>query len=52
LLQRIDEFAPLTGREQLQALAQEAGQSASNSFMDNGLVLLQQMHEDQVIGIA
>ncbi|TKJ86373.1 DUF2063 domain-containing protein [Pseudomonas koreensis] len=52
LLQRIDEFAPLTGREQLQALAQEAGQSASNSFMDNGMVLLQQMHEDQVIGIA
>jgi hypothetical protein len=52
LLQRIDEFAPLTGREQLQALAQEAGQSASSSFMDNGLVLLRQMHEDQVIGIA
>lgn len=52
LLQRIDEFPPLTGREQLQALAQEAGQSASSSFMDNGLVLLRQMHEDQVIGIA
>ncbi|MGY1893212.1 HvfC family RiPP maturation protein [Pseudomonas sp. SDT291_1_S447] len=52
LLQRITEFAPLTGREQLQALAQEAGQLASNSFMDNGLVLLRQMHEDQVIGIA
>jgi hypothetical protein len=52
LLQRIDEFAPLTGREQLQGLAQETGQSASNSFMDNGLVLLQQMHEDQVIGLA
>ncbi len=52
LLQRISEFAPLTGREQLQALAQEAGQLASNSFMDNGLVLLRQMHEDQVIGIA
>ncbi|WP_242206527.1 MULTISPECIES: putative DNA-binding domain-containing protein [unclassified Pseudomonas] len=52
LLQRITEFAPLTGREQLQALAQEAGQPASNLFKDNGLMLLQQMHEDQVIGIA
>jgi hypothetical protein len=52
LLQRITEFAPMTGREQLQALAQEAGQPASNSFMDNGLVLLRQMHEEQVIGIA
>ncbi|WP_460372675.1 DNA-binding domain-containing protein [Pseudomonas sp. Tul1A2] len=52
LLQRISEFAPLTGREQLQALAQEAGQPASKSFVDNGLVLLRQMHEDQVIGIA
>ncbi|KPG92460.1 HvfC family RiPP maturation protein [Pseudomonas sp. RIT-PI-r] len=52
LLQRISEFAPLTGREQLQALAQEAGQSASASFMDSGLALLQQMHEDQVIGLV
>ncbi|KHA70022.1 hypothetical protein NZ35_27955 [Pseudomonas chlororaphis] len=52
LLQRITEFASLTGREQLKGLAQEAGQSAGNSFMDNGLVLLRQMHEDQVIGLA
>ncbi|CAI8820644.1 DUF2063 domain-containing protein [Pseudomonas sp. IT-347P] len=52
LLQRITEFASLTGREQLQGLAQEAGQPASHSFMDNGLVLLRQMHEDQVIGLA
>lgn len=52
LLQRISEFALLTGREQLQALAQEAGQSASASFMDSGLALLQQMHEDQVIGLV
>lgn len=52
LLQRITEFAPLTGREQLQGLAQEAGQSASASFMDSGLALLQQMHEDQVIGLG
>lgn len=52
LLQRICEFASLTGREQLRDLAQEAGQPASISFMDNGLVLLRQMHEDQVIGLA
>ncbi len=52
LLQRISELASLTGREHLRGLAQEAGQPASNSFMDNGLVLLRQMHEDQVIGLA
>lgn len=52
LLQRITECAPLTGRQQLQGLALEAGQSASSSFMDNGLMLLLQMHEDSVIGIA
>ncbi|WP_277761628.1 putative DNA-binding domain-containing protein [Pseudomonas sp. A34-9] len=52
LLQRITEFASLTGREQLQGLAQEAGQPASHSFIDSGLALLQQMHEDSVIGIS
>lgn len=52
LLQRITECAPLTGRQQLQGLALEAGQPASSSFMDNGLMLLLQMHEDSVIGIA
>lgn len=51
LLQRIGEFPALTGREQLQALAEEAGQQADASFMDNDLALLQQMHEDGVIGI-
>nr|WP_218583390.1 putative DNA-binding domain-containing protein [Pseudomonas atagonensis] len=51
LLQRIGEFASLTGHEQLQALAQEAGQVGSAGFMDSGLALLQQMHADRVIGI-
>lgn len=52
LLQRIDDLPSLTGREQLQGLAQEAAQLADASFMDNGLALLQQLHEDGVIGIA
>lgn len=52
LLQRIDELPSLTGLEQLQGLAQEAGEFADASFMDNGLALLQQMHEDGVIGIT
>jgi hypothetical protein len=52
LLQRIEEFPDLDGRGHLQGLAQEAGQAASNLFMDNGLMLLRQMHEDQVIGTA
>ena len=51
LLQRIGEFAGLTGREQLQGLAQEAGQLIDASFMESGLALLRQMHEDNVIGI-
>lgn len=51
LLQRIGELPQLTGREQLQGLAQEAEQFADALFMDNGLALLQQMHEDGAIGI-
>ncbi|MEG3010508.1 MAG: putative DNA-binding domain-containing protein [Pseudomonas sp.] len=52
LLQRIGELPSLTGREQLQGLAQEAGQFADESFKASGLALLQQMHEDRVIGIT
>ena len=51
LLQRIGELPSLTGREHLQALASEAGQSGSAAFMDSGLALLQQMHEDGVVGL-
>ncbi|AZV26501.1 DUF2063 domain-containing protein [Pseudomonas syringae] len=52
LLQRIEEFPLLSGREQLQGLALEAGLPATVSFMDSGLALLQQLHEDGVIGIV
>jgi hypothetical protein len=49
LLQRIEEYPQMTGREQLQALATEAGQA---SLIDSGLTQLQQMHEDGVLGIT
>nr|WP_241198357.1 putative DNA-binding domain-containing protein [Pseudomonas granadensis] len=52
LLQRIGEFAALTGREQLQVLAEEAGQAASAAFLANGVALLRQLHEDRVVGIT
>lgn len=51
LLQRIEEFPLLSGREQLQGLALEAGLPVTASFMDSGLALLQQLYEDGVIGI-
>jgi len=51
LLQRIEEFPLLSGREQLQGLALEAGLPETVSFMDGGLALLQQLYEDGVIGI-
>jgi len=51
LLQRIEELPLLSGREQLQGLALEAGLPETVSFMDSGLALLQQLHEDGVIGI-
>jgi len=50
LLQRIGEFAALTGLEHLQGLAQEAGQAASDAFVDDGLALLRQLHADRVVG--
>jgi uncharacterized protein len=52
LLQRIGEFAALTGLEHLQGLAEEAGQAASAAFIANGVALLRQLHEDRVIGIT
>jgi len=51
LLQRIGEFSMLNGREQLEGLAMEAGLPGTAPFMGSGLALLQQMHEDGVIGI-
>ncbi|QKV65111.1 putative DNA-binding domain-containing protein [Pseudomonas sp. 43A] len=50
LLQRIDEYPALDGRRQLQALAVEAGVAATAAFMDNGSILLRQLHEDAVLG--
>lgn len=52
LLQRIGEFAALTGLEHLQGLAEEAGQAASAAFIANGVALLRQLHEDRVVGIT
>ncbi|MEO3728079.1 putative DNA-binding domain-containing protein [Pseudomonas syringae] len=51
LLQRIQELPLLSGREQLQGLGLETGLPETVSFMDSGLALLQQLHEDGVIGI-
>jgi hypothetical protein len=51
LLQRIEEFPGLDGRAQLQALADEAGMTGSLEFFDNGLALLQQLHEQSVVGV-
>ncbi|WP_223463036.1 MULTISPECIES: HvfC family RiPP maturation protein [unclassified Pseudomonas] len=52
LLQRIDEFPEVTGREQLQGLAVEAGQVGSSEFFEGGLRLLRQMHGEGVVGVV
>jgi hypothetical protein len=52
LLQRIGEFPELDGRAQLQGLAVEAGTAGSPEFIDSGLVLLQQMHREGVVGVV
>ena len=52
LLQRIGEFPQLDGRAQLEGLAVEAEMVGSPEFIDSGLVLLQQMHREGVIGIV
>lgn len=51
LLQRIGEFPPLNGREQLEGLAVEAGAAGSQDFIDSGAALLRQMHGEGVIGL-
>jgi hypothetical protein len=51
LLQRIGEFPELTGREQLQGLAVEAGQVGSLVFFEGGLGLLRQMRGEGVVGV-
>ncbi|QTT89302.1 HvfC family RiPP maturation protein [Pseudomonas chlororaphis] len=50
LLQRIEAFPLLSGRDQLQGLALEAGIDDLETFLANGLNLLQQMHGQGVIG--
>jgi hypothetical protein len=50
LLQRIGECPELTGIEQLQGLAVEAGMMGTPGFIDSGLALLQQMHREGVLG--
>lgn len=52
LLQRIGEFPELTGREQLQGLAVEAGAVGDSGFLEGGLVLLWQMREEGVVGVV
>lgn len=52
LLQRIEEFPDLDGREQLEGLAVEAGMAGSPEFLESGLALLQQMHKEGVVGLA
>ncbi|MEX3772687.1 DUF2063 domain-containing protein [Pseudomonas sp. MYb118] len=49
LLQRIGEFPALTGAEQLQGLAVEAGAVGSDEFIDNGAALLGQMQAEGVV---
>jgi hypothetical protein len=52
LLLRVGEFPELTGREQLQGLAVEAGQIGSSAFFEGGLGLLRQMHGEGVVGVG
>lgn len=52
LLQQVGEFPELTGRDQLQGLAEEAGQVGSSVFFEGGMGLLRQLHAERVIGIA
>lgn len=52
LLQNIGEHPHLTGHEQLQDLALEAGAPDTPSFIASGLALLLQMHADGVVGIT
>ncbi|MGH8084949.1 MAG: HvfC family RiPP maturation protein [Lysobacter sp.] len=49
LLQRLDQHPDLTGRHQLQALAQEAATEADDAFTAQGLAMLQQLRSTAVI---
>ena len=49
LLQRLAESPALSGREQLQALAQEAATPDPATFIDSGTALLEQMHASGVL---
>ena len=49
LLQRLEETPALTGREQLQALAVEAGAGGDPGFLDRGQALLEQLRARGVI---
>ncbi len=49
LLQRLEELPHLTGRAQLEALAQEAGQADVAPFVEQGLTLLEQMRGAGVV---
>ena len=51
LLQRLGEFPGLDGRAQLQGLAEEAGMTGSQTFFENGLALIQQLHGEGVVGV-
>lgn len=50
LLQRISELPRMTGHEQLEALAVEAGAVGSPMFLESGAALLRQMHGEGVLG--
>lgn len=49
LLQRLDQYPDLTGREQLQALAQEAATEADDAFFEQGHAMLRQLQASTVI---
>ncbi|AUG01995.1 DUF2063 domain-containing protein [Pseudomonas sp. 09C 129] len=50
LLERIEAFPQLHGRDQLQGLALEAGIDDLDTFLANGQSLLRQLHDQGVIG--
>ena len=49
LLQRLDQHPQLTGREQLHALASEAGAGADDDFIDKGVAMFAQLRATAVI---
>lgn len=49
LLQRLDETPAMSGREQLQALAAEAGRAGDGGFLAAGEAMLRTLHESRVL---